>query len=191
MTGVCWRVRRHLRRLDHEEGGLADRDALHLARCPSCSGFVRGYLRFGRELRREADAAVAELGTPNWERILAQAETASPLPAVGGAPFPAALRSRLGRGRAAVAKAALIAAVLCLGALLGYREYRFAAARSFVRSSTTEFVSGIFASSIFEASSAPTSLTGAIEVDTAWFDATDAPPPPTVGDAPAAVGQTR
>ena len=110
-------------------------------------------------------------------------------------PFGGGVARRLPAWTSTVAaRAALLAVVLCLGALFGYREYRAAAARSFVRSSTTEFVDAIFASSIFSASppAAPSQGTAA---DAAWFDATSpsaqlplppvsagarqTPPPPT------------
>lgn len=181
----CLRVRHRIQgRLDRGEGALTDRDALHLQSCARCGGLLRGYSLFGRELRRQAGIAVAESGVPRWDGIFAAAR----VPA-GSAAVPAAARANGARSRHAhpfgggvarrlpawtstvAARAALLAVVLCLGALFGYREYRAAAARSFVRSSTTEFVDAIFASSIFSASppAAPSQGTAA---DAAWFDAT-------------------
>lgn len=210
----CMRVRRHIQAcLDRDEGGLTDRDALHLESCTRCGALLRSNSHFSRGLRHAADSAAAELESPSWGKILAGAASARSSAASPGSPQteasghpegpgiePAAARAegdpkkgRLLSGRGLMrllptwatttaAKAALVAIVLCAGVILGYREYRFAAARSTVRSSTTEFVNAIFSSSIFTASSEPPALPGAVEADAGWFNATDStvvlPPPP-------------
>lgn len=178
MNRDCRTVRNHIQeRLDCGEGGLTDRDALHLQGCPACSGLLRGYSSFRRELRRRAEAA-SGADAPQWDSVFAAARGVAPRSAATVAGGPAGGGSGTavrppGRGvarhrpRLPVAMAAVL--VLCLGVLVGHGEYRRAATHNFVRANTTEFVDTIFASSLFSASAR--SVSGN-EADAGWFDAT-------------------
>lgn len=200
-------------RFDGGESSLTDRDALHIRSCPRCCGLFRRYSRFASKLRARAASSLSGLGAPDWQGVFAAASDSAPhgslsngaVAETGRESELTRTRTRLseGRGRAqrikehairafgvlpawtrsTSARAALLALALCLGGFLGYRQYRIATARSFVRENTSEFVDTILSSSIFQASPETAGPPGAVAVDSAWFDATDSnvelplPPP--------------
>lgn len=153
-------------------GGISDYDLIHIHNCRGCGEYYRGYSRFSGALKSSALEAIEEMGEPDWRAFLAAGPGAGATAGLPSASSDSAAEHsrRLPRWATGIAaKAAVLAAIVGLGALVGYDQYRMASARSYVRANTTEFVNAIFASSLF--STDPQSSTP-VEPTMGWFDAT-------------------